>query len=172
MVKDSGAEKRSIIDDIIQYYSGEGGARVLELKDVVVIKPYRGGPTLWRMLNWNLKTNISFTALKVELAKGRSIYILPLNAFRKIHVHIASYWGSGRNMIMVVKEGHLVVSKNAVRELKVEVKEEESEWGPWTERRIYVDGKEQLAPFKKSSSERYSTGIELSEERSIANTER
>jgi len=124
----------------------EYGDNVLDLEDAVIIKPYRGGAALFRMLYYCLRENVSFKMLKIEFAKGRSFYIFPGNVFEKLDISLRG-WSQGRTIIIYVEKGSLAVSKEFIEEINVEVKivKEKGPWGEFKTRKIFANGK-QVAP--------------------------
>ena len=145
-------EKRSGAAEPVERRSGLGFLKILrdmyrdyllDLENVVIVKPSRGGPALFRMLYYSLKENVSFKVLKVEFAKGRSFYLFPDNVFDKFEIPLAG-WYQGRIVIIHVEKGSLAVSREFVKEINVEVKsvKEKGPWGEYSIKRIYVNGKQ------------------------------
>ncbi len=133
------------IPEPLKHYEDNLECKVIMLNDVILIKPIRGGPSLFRTLAFYLKENTKIKVLKVELAKGRSIYIFPASAFRKgIKLSIKPLTVvKGKNVLFYVKEGCLVIDPESVKEIDVEVKKEKNPWS-FSELKVFVNSKDIL----------------------------
>jgi len=104
--------------------------KVLELKNVIMVKPHRGGVALWRMLSVVIDPKKSpFKVVICRLSKDSSIYFMPRDVLEEFDFHrYPWHWFK-----VVAEISEAKVACEEAREIEVSI--EEVEWN----RIIHID---------------------------------